>query len=1607
MVLQYILSFFGSGPKKKRRRYRPKKQNKPGNGNINTKRDEVKKDGDKKVDEECEQPALLKDLVPVYSQTGDHIIGYITSHPLPQIPTGVPPQVAAIPLPQVPPASHAGSTPNTAITTTQLKARNTEKHASGPVEWDGWPNGDFELELTYTQFKDTGDLACHWATKGSGSRTGSENATEPRGGRLLTKKCLGVIECDNPQCHRVERAHVRPKDREAQLERECACGSIERIYIQCKCKSWLYKWAEGVYYIHQGIHDHKRPGQVLHLLPEERRRFEDIVQQNPDARPSALVTGPPGIDGPQESVAKISPLLINADRVAKERDKVKNIPSDGGGDQFIKAFADFDRDHPGFVVGSKLGDVTVISFQTPTMESILIKPDLLEKPVNGIVSDATHKWFKDGSSFLIVSSVYCPELSSWAPVLMSFSNGQTTEHFRYHFKALFRIIAKQAVMHAITLNDNLFAMVMDFSEAERLGFIQAFVDFWQDLNDGRFEEELKKAAMAILRGCREHFRANVIRVSKISKFIDIHKADSFRVRALGLLDLPSTEDFTREAKRLIRDFPEIEPWLSWWIRPEHASILCSSERTMDPVLWDLLPATTNAEEAMHFRFYRAGGTNHAFLKGLKGLWAIADMFQEKFKAVKAGGLIRYGKAEKWQEKARKPRTQAQVKDAVIAHSNRVENSVKNVSQSSGKRKRYVNDGRGYDTIKKLTAANTKQKQGKQKNPIIVPASSSSDEDSEEDLELEKDSDEGTPERPPKRAKLSLPKPGNSSSQKSLPPPVTDPFLRQSYPWQNNSCWLDTSLQMLYITLQFSGTTEFHSVFDQLPNTSALQQLNVALTARINLPDNLVSQQIATALRKHQLALRRFLKSIKAIRTLSSFDPLLCWALELASEDGGPGSTVDKDVTFRPLLFFKYLEIDIGYCTGSSEIRGDHIELMHTPRLQNSMIQIGESAFQKYKGSITNVAANLFQIPPLNPARWGCWRQKELKPLCPGRRQDRNNIIVCPPMFLSFEFASDVTLEPFDEPWDIPAEISPSVEGVTPEDGITYKLTSLALLAANRTHFTTRYTSKDRKTIYFYDGCRNSGRPEIEEGATFETHMIGSSIPVPKGALGGLKAQDRFFELRQKELTKMSLVFSSPTLRPFSVEYRAPGYTPLAPRQRTWLRNPTAAKTTEYVTLELQEKGPGSPAFGPLPEGDDGFESEESIPLASLKSHTNPSEQSMAKSYSALCVGTGPILRANEKAEQIDSPENSGKTVVIIAKPKSQRALTQYYKKVSLSERLCIGMGALAQSGEFWYPVRLIDRVCDKEKGVTEWRIKWWKGCQSSSGDVVAGVSIMVNEKRVIDSLYGKREERRKIRLGKWAHAVNSPTAEDIADDPEATPYTPVVHSALSGAVQQLKLLLSKPDHAGLKGIPSKTWLENSKKRLTSVIPFSGGLSLVEIGEISNWFEVHVAGNDRKLRHRWATGLPIAHARTVYIARRDYPCIDGYPSDDELESAWCTLAMGDVPVLPVDVDREAVSALEELMFERSLAAGVAGYCQWGLDAGDHEEDWHPYGGLPSHWNHENRDDSESEIQPGPNYITIERAKAPEPPKQPRPKPRLRKPVGIEKISQDDIHQYVDT
>ena len=59
----------------------------------------------------------------------------------------------------------------------------------------------------------------------------------------------------------------------------------------------------------------------------------------------------------------------------------------------------------------------------------------------------------------VLTSVYSPELACWLPGLMSFTNGASADHFKWHFLALFESIAEEVEWRKITIDDELFAGV--------------------------------------------------------------------------------------------------------------------------------------------------------------------------------------------------------------------------------------------------------------------------------------------------------------------------------------------------------------------------------------------------------------------------------------------------------------------------------------------------------------------------------------------------------------------------------------------------------------------------------------------------------------------------------------------------------------------------------------------------------------------------------------------------------------------------------------------------------------------------------------------------------------------------------------------------------------------------------------------------------------------------------------------------------------------------------------------------------------------------------------------------------------------------------------------
>ena len=324
-------------------------------------------------------------------------------------------------------------------------------------KWDGWPNGIFEREFTFEEVNNLNNLQVHWATRTHGRRGGDDFATSWTSGKRRHKQCLGIIECDNPDCIIAVRPQTSQQGVAKQVQERCKCGAV-LFHRKCDVKLTLWTYSKGVCVANDGFHQHRRPGHILHITKDEQVRFKALVNAHPTVGPLGLIVGVPGISGPGESVADISDVFLNAGRVGKERLKLKK-GSQIGGDAFIAAFAKFSAEHPGFVILSQLDAVTVISVQSVFMRSQMVKECLLDGPINGLVNDAAHGWWKERNSLLMVSSTYCPDLLCWVPGVLSYTNGASAEHFKFHFIGVLQSIAHEAELKKFPVTDTLFSGV--------------------------------------------------------------------------------------------------------------------------------------------------------------------------------------------------------------------------------------------------------------------------------------------------------------------------------------------------------------------------------------------------------------------------------------------------------------------------------------------------------------------------------------------------------------------------------------------------------------------------------------------------------------------------------------------------------------------------------------------------------------------------------------------------------------------------------------------------------------------------------------------------------------------------------------------------------------------------------------------------------------------------------------------------------------------------------------------------------------------------------------------------------------------------------------------
>ena len=213
-----------------------------------------------------------------------------------------------------------------------------------------------------------------------------------------------------------------------------------------------------------------------------------------------------------------------------------------------------------------------------------------------------------------------------------------------------------------------------------------------------------------------------------------------------------------------------------------------------------------------------------------------------------------------------------------------------------------------------------------------------------------------------------------------------------------------------------------------------------------------------------------------------------------------------------------------------------------------------------------------------------------------------------------------------------------------------------------------------------------------------------------------------------------------------------------------------------------------------------------------------------------------------------------------------------------------------------------------------------------------------------------------------------------------TPFSDEINIALNSHLDTLNSLLQSPQDISEKYcsawayVHNKKFISNFKAEVSllkaGLLLFRGTLTATDVAMVHHWLHTKLSFGATK-KDQWFQHVPAAYAMTLLILYHSYHkwCEDNIPVEtlpshptlfcNLLKQAWDLQCKGNSKPDGIDVDQEAVKVLERAMFEISKAAGLASHYQWGLDAGNHQQQWNPFQNTPSDWHDEIMSDFDEE------------------------------------------------
>ncbi|KAI9365599.1 hypothetical protein BD770DRAFT_376864 [Pilaira anomala] len=334
----------------------------------------------------------------------------------------------------------------------------------------------------------------------------------------VIKTCQGDFQCMNSFCtlYKVD-TRLTTKKELIKTRKRLICKELV-AWTKRKVKAVLYFSVK------------RMDCTVTHIINKSKRIFHDhgsysqkhLTQDQLEKVDELVNSGLTGIAG-----GKISDILINKDRVKHElrASRIRNGLYIRTNDLF-EEFTKIEDECPDYINSAELVSSRFCStFSAPMMT--MNKPPFETHPM---ITDVTYKAVCDG--YYLCSTI--------RPV----------------FVALFAIFAIKP--------ESFLGMIMDFSMAQREGFLQAFL-----ISFG-FS---KAQAMPFLKGCYMHWKQSVQRIVSNHAVVSPEKAQRFLNLTYNMQRTTIDVVFDETVQSILREFPNSRRWVQWWLQPSISSFV--------------------------------------------------------------------------------------------------------------------------------------------------------------------------------------------------------------------------------------------------------------------------------------------------------------------------------------------------------------------------------------------------------------------------------------------------------------------------------------------------------------------------------------------------------------------------------------------------------------------------------------------------------------------------------------------------------------------------------------------------------------------------------------------------------------------------------------------------------------------------------------------------------------------------------------------------------------------------------------------------------------------------------------------------------------------------